>query len=291
MCNVCGNPNHSPFEDERQFEIDIENELDKLESNLSELEKMWEAIPEMTKKDRSFAEDLYQNYLTRGSLTFRQWEWVSKLTDRVRGVEPIYGSFDPILVMFRLAGAHGLKKPKVRLLSKEDRYVQLNFKPGEKDEKTVDVYVDGWQGHGHRKFAGWIHKDRIVPYSLDRMTDDVRNVIQDLALDPLGTAKAMAGKLGVCMYCGQRLSDDRSKKAGYGPICADHWGLPWGDEDDQEKIKECTDMFRRFFGVHPHNSPHNFQRKNMDYLDSITDKFSEKITTQALNIVEKERME
>lgn len=31
-----------------------------------------------------------------------------------------------------------------------------------------------------------------------------------------------------CIYCGRRLTDERSIAAGYGPTCADHRGLPWG---------------------------------------------------------------
>ena len=35
---------------------------------------------------------------------------------------------------------------------------------------------------------------------------------------------------GVCIYCSRTLTDDRSKGAGYGPVCAAKHNLPWGDE-------------------------------------------------------------
>lgn len=232
MCKLCKDPTHSP-DDSLPFGIDIEFEVNKFQENLEQLQMMREVQHKMGAKDFKFADSLYDNYFARGSLTDKQWYWVKTLTERVVGQEPIYGSFDPILVMFRMTQAakdpnKRLKRPKVRLMSAEDRFVQLNFRPGESEETKIDVYIDGWQGHGYRKFAGWIYHDRIVPYRTDRMTDDVKNVLQDLALDPLGVAKAMAHRLGVCMYCGQRLSDDRSKQAGYGPVCAKSWGLPWG---------------------------------------------------------------
>jgi len=286
MCDKCGNPEHV------EFELDLEQELAELRLKLENLIDLSECVPEMVKKDQDFAVSLLQNYTTRGSLTNNQWVWVDRLRERVRGVEPIYGSFDPILVMFRLAGAHGLKKPKVRLMSKGGTYVQLNFYPGEKDEKVVDVYIDGWQGHGHRKFAGWIHKDRLVPYSKDRMTEDVRNVIQDLALDPIGTAKAMAGKLGVCMYCGQRLSDDRSKKAGYGPICAGNWGLPWGDSEktNHRGVDDCYNDLKRFYGLHPFDGSGNVNRMNPGFLGKVCEKYSEAVINQAQQRINEEKI-
>ena len=33
---------------------------------------------------------------------------------------------------------------------------------------------------------------------------------------------------GRCVFCSRKLTDDRSTEVGYGPICADREGLPWG---------------------------------------------------------------
>ena len=33
---------------------------------------------------------------------------------------------------------------------------------------------------------------------------------------------------GNCSMCRKKLSDPRSMKVGYGEICADKWGFPWG---------------------------------------------------------------
>lgn len=32
-----------------------------------------------------------------------------------------------------------------------------------------------------------------------------------------------------CVFCSRKLTDERSIEAGYGPDCAEHHGLPWGD--------------------------------------------------------------
>jgi len=33
---------------------------------------------------------------------------------------------------------------------------------------------------------------------------------------------------GNCCFCRRELTDKRSTEVGYGPICADHFSLPWG---------------------------------------------------------------
>lgn len=221
-----------------EFEIDTEAELDKLSAHLDDLRTLRESQPSMTKRDQDFAESLYSSYRERGGLSDKQWYWVDQLVKRVKGLEPIYGSFNAILVMFRLASSNdqgrGLKNPKIRLMTKEGRFVQLNFKPEENSK--VDIYVDGWAGHGYRKFAGKLEDEKIIPYRDDRMTEDVKLTIQEFSLDPLRTAKAMSKRLGACMYCGSRLTDPRSKDVGYGPTCATNYGLPWGDGAKAEPL-------------------------------------------------------
>lgn len=202
--------------------VDVKKELERFEVKLHNLNELDAMIGDFTAKDRSFASSLAEQFVTNGTLSKSQWDWVEKLVDRVRKAEPIYGDFKAIHVMFRLAGEH-LKFPKIRLLSEQGTYVQLNFKP---DTQEIDVYRDGWQGHGKRKFIGWLKEDTIVPHN-DGMDEDVRLTIQSLSLDPAAVAKAMANKLGVCMYCGKRLSDAHSKEMGYGKICAAHYGLEY----------------------------------------------------------------
>ena len=45
---------------------------------------------------------------------------------------------------------------------------------------------------------------------------------------PLQRAVAAGHETGNCCFCGRELTDERSVSAGYGPICAGHYGLPWG---------------------------------------------------------------
>lgn len=226
MCNQCDNPNH----------IDFAAELEAYQVKLDELERLISVRDKLNDRDTTFANDLIANFKDRG-LSIKQWAWVTKLADRVTALEPVYGNFKAIRVAFMLAGEQ-IKVPKIRLMSDEGRFVQLNFyRAGtsdgyrQYDHDTIKVFVDGWQGHGFRKYAGEVSDEYIRPWDRERMTDDVKNVIQSLALDPMGVAKTMAARLGACLYCGQRLSDPESKRRGYGGTCADRYGMPWGKKN------------------------------------------------------------
>lgn len=204
--------------------IDFDAELERYSDKLDSMQSLIISYDKLDSRGQEFAGDLIQGFQNTGALSAKQWEWVGKLVARVEGAQPLYGNFNPIHVAFQIAGEH-LQCPKVRLVTEEGRFVQLNFYP---ETKTIKVMVDGWQGHGYRKFAGVIENDMIKPYDRERLSDDVRMAIETLANDPIGAAKAFAAKLGCCMYCGNRLSDDESKRRGYGPTCASHYNLPWG---------------------------------------------------------------
>jgi hypothetical protein len=42
-----------------------------------------------------------------------------------------------------------------------------------------------------------------------------------------------------CMFCGKPIMTNESLTVGYGPICAEKWGLPWGEvEKDTSKTEK-----------------------------------------------------
>jgi len=190
----------------------------KFEDNLEKMIFLSENLPE----NQEFYSSLLTQFTENAGLSSKQWHYIDKFIAENKEKEPLYGDFDAIQVMFRIAGEH-LKYPKIRLVSKEGRYVQLNFLP---ETQTIKVFVDGWQGHGKRQFCGLITDGMIVPKS-EHMNDDVKLIIQEFALDPQGVAKAMSLKLGCCTFCGRRLSDPISKRLGYGKTCAKHFNLSW----------------------------------------------------------------
>ena len=57
----------------------------------------------------------------------------------------------------------------------------------------------------------------------------VANALIALANDPAKAASDYGHLTGTCCFCNRGLTDERSVSVGYGPICAQHFGLPWGD--------------------------------------------------------------
>lgn len=232
MCDQCQSPPTDRFEIPRRVE-----EYRQALETLAELDASKAILPA---RDREFAESLVSQFLTTGGLSPRQWEFVQRLAGSASSATPLQGSFSPIFVMFRLANTTGdMKQPRIRLMTEDGVFVQLNFDPEHPSE--IRVFRDGWSGHGYRRYAGTIHEGFIVPYR-DRFTPSMVAVINQLASDPLGTALAMAKLLSACMYCGSRLADEESKRRGYGPTCARNWHLPWGDRTNAPPSAETLDF-------------------------------------------------
>lgn len=59
---------------------------------------------------------------------------------------------------------------------------------------------------------------------------EVVEFVKTFAADPAGVAAAHGHRTGSCCFCNRELTDARSTAVGYGPVCAGHYGLPWGHE-------------------------------------------------------------
>ena len=59
--------------------------------------------------------------------------------------------------------------------------------------------------------------------------NEVAETLVNFAVDPAGYSASRGREAGACCYCGRGLTDERSLRVGYGPTCADHFGLPWGE--------------------------------------------------------------
>jgi hypothetical protein len=71
--------------------------------------------------------------------------------------------------------------------------------------------------------------DRAGRFSAARDAQDgILEALQAFAANPAAAALAYGQATGNCCFCARELTDARSVTAGYGPICAEHYGLPWG---------------------------------------------------------------
>ena len=62
-----------------------------------------------------------------------------------------------------------------------------------------------------------------------RATDAIAAIVSKVETDPIAYARAHGAKTGRCCFCSRKLTDPTSVRAGYGPVCAKNFGLPWHD--------------------------------------------------------------
>lgn len=137
----------------------------------------------------------------------------------------------PVVAFLTKAKDAGLKFPKVRFtgglelsLASERAAV-----PG-----SVTVVIDGeWKGRVTQSGEAQGY----------RLTGDAALLqrLLDIAADPAKAAKLYAQQTGSCTFCQRELTDAGSIEVGYGPICADRYGLPHTAKGHGVKVEVALD--------------------------------------------------
>jgi hypothetical protein len=68
----------------------------------------------------------------------------------------------------------------------------------------------------------------------------IGETLRRFAADPAGVAAEYGRLHGACCFCRRALRDERSTAVGYGPDCADHYGLPWGTVAAAQPLQLAT---------------------------------------------------
>ena len=127
----------------------------------------------------------------------------------------------PVLDLLTTARSHGLKRPRIEF---ESLVLTL---AGERAKQPGTVNLTAGHGYGSTWY-GRILKDGTVQKSRV-WTPEVEAFLRNLAADPAKVAGAHGRRTGNCCFCRRELTDGRSVAVGYGPVCADKFGLPWGE--------------------------------------------------------------
>ena len=124
-----------------------------------------------------------------------------------------------IFDFLKAAEGRGLKTPQARFLAPNGKDAMRLYLAGE-TSKTPGVLqiliADQWIG-------------RIAPdgtLSGPRVTTEVAVALQRIADAPAIAAKQYAALTSRCSFCNLELTDAGSVLVGYGPICAERYGLP-----------------------------------------------------------------
>jgi len=180
------------------------------------------------KKAGDAAYSLVSQYIKKGqhdgSLTQPQWNFVASLVQQATAPAPkldteSVGDFAGVIELFKSAN---LKYPKITIGS-IGPVVQLSM-AGAKAKKPGTINVTDGKPYGQNIWYGRVNADGTWEKSF-KATDEIGEILKGLSEDPAGFASAHGDKHGSCCFCNKTLTHPNSVTAGFGPVCADNWGL------------------------------------------------------------------
>lgn len=207
-----------------------------------------EALVRKSATGNNFARDLANGFARYNSWTARQRPWAHKLANeqvareqdnnRLAGARPAEwtpndeqpqvseGHTFPRLVEILTKAKESLKYPRM-VAQFDEGAIRIGLASGRsKYPGSINVTSDG--SYEDRTWYGRIHTDGRFEPSRRGSPDWVVDALVKFNEDPAGAAKVQGQKYGHCCFCRKELVTNESVAAGYGPVCADHYGLPWG---------------------------------------------------------------
>jgi len=206
-------------------------------------------IANLPERDRTFALSLADKAIKANlggwQVSEKQKHWLVEMARKATGrtapaqapqAEPAFGSLQPIIEFLHRAHEH-LQRPVLRFqaggkILKLSIAGQRSREPGSIHVTAATSDVDASTGERTRDWYGVIGLNGVYQGSRKFEQDQpaIRTALQAIAANPAGAAKLFGQKTSSCCFCGQELTDGASIAVGYGPICAEHWGLPHGDD-------------------------------------------------------------
>lgn len=204
----------------------------------ADLQTLSTVLPLLSFRDAEFARSLISQS-ERRPLTDKQIPWVGKLIAKAQGgAAPQQavniGDMTGVIGLFDKAKQH-LKYPAIVLSSERLETLVKLYPAGERAQVPGSITV---VDHDKRDRLdrpvryGRILKDgtfEVNPY-LAGDAAALEPLLRAFAENPVHGAKESARLTGKCCFCHTKLKDERSTQVGYGKICAEHYGLPWGDK-------------------------------------------------------------
>lgn len=132
-----------------------------------------------------------------------------------------------------------LKWPKIRFQDEAGTKIVISM-AGPKATIPGSLNVTDGGSYGVGKFYARIRRESNIPsvQYYPAATSEIKSLIDTILSDPLGVAKMVGLKYSNCCFCGLELTNKNSLTVGYGPICAEKWGLPWEGTADEKEAEE-----------------------------------------------------
>tara|TARA_R110001592_G_scaffold67354_6_gene206568 strand:- start:13300 stop:13890 length:591 start_codon:yes stop_codon:yes gene_type:complete len=171
----------------------------------------------------NFVTSMMSQFETKGRLSPKQIEWAIKLS-----TEAAHKESDPMAY----EDEEGDYKSVVDFMTRATvSRPRLTFKTG---RTTITMSLAPKTGrnpnHIYVKTDG-DYAGKLTPtgdFSSAHHRPVVMAILSDMSADPQSYILGHGVETGNCACCGRDLTDDRSLKAGVGPVCAKHWNIVWG---------------------------------------------------------------
>lgn len=192
------------------------------------IEQLEASLGALAPKDQEFARSLIASHRRWGSLTPKQAPWVGKLLARAQGEVPAkVGDLAPILDLFAKAGAT-LKRPAIVLSTPDTGAIRVTV-AGDRSKYPGSLSITGMGSFDARAWFGRVNTDGTFTPGRDAIGKEtvLAGLLSRFAAAPVQVAGEHGRTTGSCCFCNRALDDKRSVAVGYGPICANNYGLPW----------------------------------------------------------------
>ncbi len=176
-----------------------------------------------------FMESLCDTWRNRGKWSDGQRSWVHLMANQAVEPKPepkLSSEEFPRLVEMLHSALEHLKHPRI-VVEFDEGSIRLNVAtemarvPG-----SLNVTSDG--AYEDRTWYGRIHKETGKFEASKNCPGWVVSTLVEFNADPVGVASLQGQKYGNCCFCRRELITNESLEVGYGPVCADRYGLPWG---------------------------------------------------------------
>lgn len=147
--------------------------------------------------------------------------WIHKLVAPPKMTDT--GEAYDLIMAYLLKGIlSGLKRPRLSFNLDNGKLVLSYWR--KETEVFIAVRVDG-------RMVGKLTVD-----GLDRWKHCPDWAVEFLRKFCTGTVRVYGRNTGNCCFCARELTTGESVAMGYGPICADKYGLPWGEERARSSV-------------------------------------------------------
>ena len=174
-------------------------------------------------KASAFAKDLSKAFHKWGDLSAARQFWLHRVATPRPAAPTVEVDASKIEAIFATASAK-LKFPKFILTRGPVTLKVAKAGPRSKHHGSITVAAPEFG-------AGWFGVIKDGAFHPARgATPEVVQLVKDFAADPAKVAAEHGHASGNCCFCRRELTTTESLAAGFGPVCAENFGLPWGNK-------------------------------------------------------------